>query len=130
MSNRDIKLKFDTNKTYTVHDLASQNRLPLHSCRAALHELNASGDYDLIWGTDTEGIDTIMINKKGTEPKTKKHPRSKTREGKRMASVFFDKQVHDQLRMLTIETDKTLQDLQIEALNLLFTTYNKPPIAK
>ena len=59
-----------------------------------------------------------------------KAPRSKTREGKKMASVFFDKDVHNQLSILKIETELSIQDLLIKALNLLFQAYNKPPIAK
>ena len=56
--------------------------------------------------------------------------RASTREGKKTATVFIDKPVHDQMRMLTIETNKSIQDLQIEAWNLLFQSYNKPPIAE
>ena len=61
------------------------------------------------------------------KPKTQ---RSKTREGKKMASVFFGKDVHNQLSILKIETGLSIQDLLIKALNLLFQAYNKPPIAK
>ena len=63
----------------------------------------------------------------GITPKT---PRSKTREGKKMASVFFGKDVHNQLSILKIETGLSIQELLIKALNLLFQAYNKPPIAK
>ena len=59
-----------------------------------------------------------------------KAPRSKTREGKKMASVFFGKEVHNQLSLLKIETGLSIQELLIKALNLLFQAYNKPPIAK
>ena len=61
------------------------------------------------------------------KPKTQ---RSKTREGKKMASVFFGKDVHNQLSILKIETGLSIQKLLIKALNLLFQAYNKPPIAK
>ena len=60
-------------------------------------------------------------------PKT---PRAKTRKGKKMASVFFGKDVHNQLSLLKIETGLSIQDLLIKAVNLLFQAYNKPPIAK
>ena len=62
-----------------------------------------------------------------SKPKTQ---RSKTREGKKMASVFFGKDVHNQLSILKIETGLSIQELLIKALNLLFQAYNKPPIAK
>ena len=61
------------------------------------------------------------------KPKTQ---RSKTRKGKKMASVFFGKDVHNQLSILKIETGLSIQELLIKALNLLFQAYNKPPIAK
>ena len=61
------------------------------------------------------------------KPKTQ---RSKTRAGKKMASVFFGKDVHNQLSILKIETGLSIQELLIKALNLLFQAYNKPPIAK
>lgn len=56
--------------------------------------------------------------------------RSKTREGKKMASVFMDVSVFKQLQILKIETGLSIQELLIKALNLLFQAYNKPPIAK
>ena len=46
-----------------------------------------------------------------------------------MASVFFSKDVHNQLSLLKIETGLSIQELLIKALNLLFQAYNKPPIA-
>ena len=61
---------------------------------------------------------------------TPKTPRAKTRKGKKMASVFFGKDVHNQLSLLKIETGLSIQELLIKALNLLFQAYNKPPIAK
>lgn len=61
---------------------------------------------------------------------TPKTQRSKTRKGKKMASVFFSKDVHNQLSLLKIETGLSIQELLIKALNLLFQAYNKPPIAK
>ena len=63
------------------------------------------------------------------EPIPKKQ-RSKTREGKKMASVFMDMPVFKQLQILKIETGLSIQELLIKALNLLFQAYNKPPIAK
>ena len=61
---------------------------------------------------------------------TPKTQRAKTREGKKMASVFFGKDVHNQLSILKIETGLSIQELLIKAVNLLFQAYNKPPIAK
>ena len=75
-----------------------------------------------------------MVETPETEPDvveiTPKTQRSKTREDKKMASVFFGKDVHNQLSILKIETGLNKQELLIKALNLLFQAYNKPPIAK
>ena len=75
-----------------------------------------------------------QIETPATEPDvveiSPKTPRAKTREGKKMASVFFGKDVHNQLSILKIETGLSIQELLIKALNLLFQAYNKPPIAK
>jgi len=51
------------------------------------------------------------------------------REGKKVVMCHVDEDVHTQLEYLKIETKSTKQDLVSEALNLLFTKYDKPPIA-
>ena len=153
MSNREIKLEFDTNETYTVQELARKNGLSPRPCLMTLYELDSSDDYDLTWSTDEEGTDRVIINERDVEPKNDnqkfladangtlaqeakvvanqpKHERAETRKGKRMASVFFSKRVHDQLSMLKIETGLSIQKLLIKALNLLFVNYKKQPIAK
>ena len=64
----------------------------------------------------------------GTTPKpTSTVPPS--RQGKKMISGHFDKDVHRQLKMLALEKDTSIQDLLSEALNALFERNNKPPIA-
>ena len=60
-------------------------------------------------------------------PKT---PRAKTREGKKMASVFFGKDVHNQLSILKIETGLSIQDYSSKHSICCSKHYNKPPIAK
>ena len=52
-----------------------------------------------------------------------------SRQGKKMISGHFDKDVHRQLKMLALEKDTSIQDLLGEALNALFERNNKPPIA-
>ena len=52
-----------------------------------------------------------------------------SRQGKKMISGHFDKDVHRQLKMLAIERDTSIQDLLSEALNALFERNDKPPIA-
>ena len=52
-----------------------------------------------------------------------------SRQGKKMISGHFDKDVHRQLKMLALERDTSIQDLLGEALNALFERNNKPPIA-
>ena len=52
-----------------------------------------------------------------------------SRQGKKMISGHFDKDVHRQLKILAIERDTSIQHLLSEALNALFERNNKPPIA-
>ena len=52
-----------------------------------------------------------------------------SRQGKKMISGHFDKDVHRQLKMLALEKDTSIQGLLSEALNALFERNNKPPIA-
>ena len=61
------------------------------------------------------------------EPK-RKTPVAASREGKVVMQGHFSKQVHNQMKMLCIETDKSIQELLEEAVNALFTLHNKPPI--
>jgi Antitoxin-like ribbon-helix-helix len=51
------------------------------------------------------------------------------RERTRPITAHFPKSVRDQLKILGIQQDKTMQDLIAEALNDLFAKYGKPEIA-
>jgi len=44
-------------------------------------------------------------------------------------TVHFQKEVRNQLKILAVETDKTMQTLIAEAFNDLFAKHNKPEIA-
>ena len=52
-----------------------------------------------------------------------------SRQGKKIISGHFDKDVHRQLKMLAFEKDTSIQSLLSEALNALFEQNDKPPIA-
>ncbi len=60
------------------------------------------------------------------EPKTRSYP---SREGKIPVQFFLNKDAHRQLKITCAETDKTNQDIMIEALNAWFQMNDKPPIA-
>ena len=60
------------------------------------------------------------------EPKTRSYP---SREGKTPIQFFVNKDAHRQLKIVCAETDKTNQDIMIEALNAWFQMNDKPPIA-
>lgn len=62
------------------------------------------------------------------EPK-QRSPVSASREGKVVMQGHFSKEAHNQMRILSIETDKSIQELLEDAVNALFTMHNKPPIA-
>ena len=62
------------------------------------------------------------------EPK-RKSPVAASRQGKSVMQGHFNKDAHDQMRILSIETGKSIQELLVDAVNALFTLHNKPPIA-
>lgn len=51
------------------------------------------------------------------------------RQSTKPITAHFPREVRDQLKILAIEQDKTLQDLIAEAFNDLFAKYGKPEIA-
>ena len=61
-----------------------------------------------------------------TTPKTRSYP---SREGKIPVQFFVDKDAHRQLKIVAAETDKSNQDILIEALNAWFLMNDLPPIA-
>ena len=52
-----------------------------------------------------------------------------SRQGKKMISGHFDKNVHRQLKMLALEKETSIQNLLSQALNALFERNDMPPIA-
>lgn len=58
-----------------------------------------------------------------------KSQRRPSRQGKKLISGHFDKKVHFQLKTIALETDKSIQALLADSLNLLFERHNKEPIA-
>jgi len=67
--------------------------------------------------TETDQIDNVT------------HYIPPSRQGKKQVSGYFDKNVHHQLKLLSVETGKSIQVLLTESLNHLFEVYDKPPIA-
>ena len=55
--------------------------------------------------------------------------RQASRVGKVTINAYFRKSVRDQLKMLALQQDRTLQGLLGEALNELFAKYSLPEIA-
>ena len=67
-----------------------------------------------------------------TEPEApveRKSPIAPSRQGKSVMQGPFNKDAHDQMRILSIETGKSIQELLVDTVNALFTLHNKPPIA-
>lgn len=62
-------------------------------------------------------------------PPQRKTPIAASRQGKSVMQAHFSKEAHDQMRMLCIETGKSIQELLVDAVNALFTLHNKNPIA-
>ena len=70
--------------------------------------------------TESEPTPEPPISKKRSYP---------SREGKVPVQFFLNKDAHRQLKIVSAETDKSHQDILIEALNSWFLMNDKPPIA-
>lgn len=53
-----------------------------------------------------------------------------SREGKRVVSVYVEGEAWMQLRMLGLRSQRSTQDLMLDALDLLFTEHGQPRIAR
>ncbi len=62
------------------------------------------------------------------EPK-RKTPVAASREGKIVVQAHVNKDAHVQLKILSVETGKSIQELLVNGVNAVFTMHNKPPIA-
>ena len=56
--------------------------------------------------------------------------RAPSRRGRRAVTVYTTPEAHRQLRMLSIELDRSVQSLGIDALNGLFAQHGKAQIAE
>ena len=61
-------------------------------------------------------------------PEPRAH-RAPSRRGRKAVTIYLDTAAHRQLRMLGLETDRSGQDLLVEALNDLFQKHGKARIA-
>ena len=52
-----------------------------------------------------------------------------SRVGKKPVTVYYGKEAHLQLKILSAEMDTSIQELHVAALNALFVKHGKPPIA-
>ena len=62
------------------------------------------------------------------EPEPHAH-RAPSRRGRKAVTIYLDTAAHRQLRMLGLETDRSGQDLLVEAVNDLFQKHGKARIA-
>lgn len=62
------------------------------------------------------------------EPK-RKSPVAASRAGKIAMQAHVNKEAHVQLKILSVETGKSIQELLVDGVNAVFTMHNKPPIA-
>ena len=54
----------ELDKAERVTHLASKNRILVQTCYALLHEIEARGDYQIIWGfADDRHTDTVRISR-------------------------------------------------------------------
>ena len=64
-----------------------------------------------------------------TETENEKQYLPPSRQGKKQIAGYFSKEVHYQIKLISLETGKSIQALLAESLNHLFHQYDKPPIA-
>ena len=64
-----------------------------------------------------------------TQEKAPERERRPDRKGKRFIAGYFPDAIYRQLRQLSLDEDKTNQELLTEALSLLFKRYGKSPIS-
>ena len=54
----------ELDKTERVTHLAAKNRIPVQTCYAILHEIEARGDYEVNWGLADDGhTNTVRISR-------------------------------------------------------------------
>lgn len=51
---------------------------------------------------------------------TTKYPKAKTREGKRVATCYLEREAHRQLQKIVFDEETTMQDLLVEGINAVF----------
>jgi hypothetical protein len=73
-----------------------------------------------------EMVEPTSIHTEQDGPKTHQQP---GRHSTKPITTHFPREVRDQLKILAIEQNKTLQDLIAEGFNDLFAKYGKPEIA-
>lgn len=77
-----------------------------------------------------ENVKEIPIPETELDPKPASKKRNyPSRAGKIPVQFFLNKEAHRQLKITCAETDRTNQDIMIEALNAWFQMNDKPPIA-
>ncbi|MFL5130208.1 MAG: ribbon-helix-helix domain-containing protein [Microvirga sp.] len=63
------------------------------------------------------------------EAQVRKYPIAKTREGKRVATVYLDKEALRQLQKLAFDEETTIQALLVEGVNNVFASRSLSRIA-
>ena len=64
-----------------------------------------------------------------SEPTEKSNLQKSSRNGTLAITGHFPPEVRNQLKILAIEQNRTMEDMLAESLNMLFAMYDKPEIA-
>lgn len=81
---------------------------------------------------DLKAILSGEVQQSVPEPEVEKpipKPRCPSREGKTLVSAHIEPDAHYQLKLLSLEERKSIQQLVIEGINAVFKLHDKPPIA-
>jgi hypothetical protein len=65
-----------------------------------------------------------------SRPSSDATARQRSRQGKKIVTYYLDPEPFTQLKILSAKTGVTIQDLSLEALNLLFERYQVSRIAR
>lgn len=64
------------------------------------------------------------------KPAPRQQPQQASRAGKRAVNFYMENDVWMQLKMVSVRSGKTLQDLMVEGVDLIFQQHGAPRIAR
>jgi hypothetical protein len=85
---------------------------------------------NLFRGFDEKAAPTVAAPEPMPAASNETTERQRSRQGKKVVTYYLDPEPFTQLKILSAKTGITVQDLSLEALNLLFERYQVSRIAR